>query len=185
MDLRDRCARARRRIEGVVDLRELFAEGSFDLRDRDFGRERRHLVLELRKLVGDVRWQKIPAGREQLPELDEDRAEPFERAAQAYAAGRAVPAEDVGAARKGEPASARLGGEQELVQAEAERDLEDRREAAEAEHAGRVVVLGSRDYRPAATVVPGRRGRSDGKPRELPIVHAREEELRRDRADQA
>ena len=37
--------------------------------------DRRHLILQLRQLVGDVVWEQIPAGRQELAELDVDGAE--------------------------------------------------------------------------------------------------------------
>ena len=47
--------------------------------------ERRHLILQLRELGGDVGRQQIRAHRQRLAELDEDRAELLERLAQAHA----------------------------------------------------------------------------------------------------
>ncbi|MOA08739.1 hypothetical protein D3C78_1285300 [compost metagenome] len=69
--------------EHLVDGR---AELLLDQRHRLLGRERRHLVLQVRQLVGDVRRQQVAAGGQQLAELDEHRAEVFQAAAQALAA---------------------------------------------------------------------------------------------------
>ena len=60
--------------------------------EHEFGGERRHLVLQLRELVGDVGRQQVAARRQQLAELDEDRAQRFERQAQAHRARRVEPA---------------------------------------------------------------------------------------------
>ena len=59
------------------------------------GRERRHAVLQLGELVGDVGRQQVAPGRQHLAELDEDRAEPLERQAQALAARRVEAAPEV------------------------------------------------------------------------------------------
>ena len=123
------------------------AERALDFGDGEVGRERRYPVLELRELVGDVGGQEVAARREHLAELDEDRPERFERAAQAHGAGRLVAAEEVERARTPEPAAGRVAGEGELVEAEAERDPSDLRETGEAAHA--------LDYRPG--VAPVRR----------------------------
>ena len=52
--------------------------------------EGRNAVLQLRELVGDVRRQQVAPRRDHLPELDEDRPEVLERAAQALAAAAAA-----------------------------------------------------------------------------------------------
>lgn len=43
-------------------------------------------VLQERQLIGQIRWQQIPTGREHLAELDEDGAQRFEGEAQTFAA---------------------------------------------------------------------------------------------------
>ena len=125
--LRDRRARDRLALEAREDLADRLPERAFDLGDREVGRERRHAVLQLRELVGDVRGQQVAARREHLAELDEDRPERLERAAQAHRARRAVAAEEIERARAPEPAAGRVAGERELVETEAERDPGDLR----------------------------------------------------------
>jgi hypothetical protein len=79
MHLCDRGRRERLRFEA----RERFGDGSAErlLDDGARGRivERRHAVLELGELDGDIGWQKVATRGERLPELDEDGAELFER----------------------------------------------------------------------------------------------------------
>ncbi len=48
--------------------------------------EGRYAILQHRQLFGDVQRQQVPAGRENLAELDEDRPQAFQRQAQARAA---------------------------------------------------------------------------------------------------
>ena len=54
-------------------------------RDHLFGRERRHAVLQLGELVGDVERQQVAPRREHLAELDEDRPQLLQGEAQAPA----------------------------------------------------------------------------------------------------
>jgi hypothetical protein len=56
--------------------------GALDLATRQLRRKRRHPVLQLRELVGDVERQQVAPRGEHLAELDEDRAERLERLAQ-------------------------------------------------------------------------------------------------------
>ena len=42
-------------------------------------------VLQHRQFFGDIRRQQVATGRENLPELDEDRPQPFQRQAQTSA----------------------------------------------------------------------------------------------------
>ena len=55
-------------------------------------RERRHAVLQLGELVGDVGRQQVAPGRQRLAELHEDRAEFLEREPDPLAARAALPA---------------------------------------------------------------------------------------------
>ncbi len=113
--------------------------------------------------------QQVASGREHLAELHEDRPERLERAAQPLAARGGVPAEEIERARGPEPASARLGGEEELVEAEAERDPEDRREAEKAGHPGLLfwgrtgLSLGARVGNSYSAPAPMRRAALDRK----------------------
>ena len=58
----------------------------FDHAERNFGRERRHLVLQLAQLDQDVLRHYVRPCREQLPELDEGRPEFLEHLAHMLAA---------------------------------------------------------------------------------------------------
>src|SRR6266496_2965985 len=90
---------------------------------RELARKRRHPVLELRQLVGQVGGQEVAARREHLAELDEDGAECLQRQAQPHPARlgeRAKEKQRVQRAR--EPASR---SERELVQPEAQGYPED------------------------------------------------------------
>ncbi len=116
VDLRHRCARHRLRVELLEYLGDRLAERALDLGDGELSRKRRHLVLELGQLVGEVGGQQIAARREHLSELDEDRSESFERAAQPHRARLGEPAEEQQRAK--EPRGAAIGGERELVEPE-------------------------------------------------------------------
>ena len=97
MHLRDR-GRGER---GVLEAREHFGErpavGALQTRARHRGRERRHPVLQLRELIGDVRRQQVATGRDRLAELDENRAQLDQRQAQVR------PARAGAAARRPDP----------------------------------------------------------------------------------
>ena len=54
-------------------------------------RKRRHAVLQHRELVRDVGRQQVAARGQDLAELDEDRPQRFQRAAQAHGARRDMP----------------------------------------------------------------------------------------------
>ena len=100
-------------------------------------RERAHVVLERSQLDDDVRRDDVGPRREQLPELDEGRAELVEQLAQMLAARRA---RSLGLRGRGD---ARLGGApgqevgelvrlEEVPEAVPHHDLRDLREASEA-----------------------------------------------------
>ena len=80
----------RRRAASSSKLREQLgdrpAERCLDAGLRILAGEGRHAVLQLREFVGDVGRQQVAPRREDLPELDEDRAEFLEREPQALAA---------------------------------------------------------------------------------------------------
>ena len=84
--LRDRRAGDGRAVELGEHLVDRPAVDALQRGDHLLGRERRDAVLQLRELVGDVGRQQIAPRREHLPELDEDRSERFERAAQSHRA---------------------------------------------------------------------------------------------------
>ncbi len=90
VNLRNGCARLRLTIEAhehVVDGTPVYA-----LQDckRLFDRERLDGVLQQRQLVGNIRRQQIAACGEHLPELDEDRAQGFQCAAQTHSTRRGM-----------------------------------------------------------------------------------------------
>ena len=62
------------------------AERLLDQRARGVAVERRDAILQQRQFLGDVRRHQVAAGRQDLPELDEDRPEFLQRQAQARAA---------------------------------------------------------------------------------------------------
>ena len=90
MDLRDRGGGERFRLELGEDVFRRPAVSGRDDLPRLFRRERWHLVLQLRQFRTDVGCEQVLAGRQRLPELDEDRAEFLERLSDAHAAGRVV-----------------------------------------------------------------------------------------------
>jgi hypothetical protein len=83
MHLRHRGRGHRAALEAGEDLVHRLAIGLFQLRDRLFGREGRHPILQSRQLVGDIQRQQVAASGKHLAELDEDRAQVFQRLAQA------------------------------------------------------------------------------------------------------
>ena len=85
MDLRDRRGRERRRVELRENIRDRAAKRALERRDRERAGERRHLVLELRELRGDLRSEQIGPHGQHLAELHEDRAELLEREPEAHA----------------------------------------------------------------------------------------------------
>ena len=84
--MRDRRRGERLLIEAREHLGERPLVRELDDAARVGAGERRHAILQLFQLVGDVARQQIAARRQHLPELHEDRAELFEREAQALAA---------------------------------------------------------------------------------------------------
>jgi hypothetical protein len=93
VDLRDRRRGERTTVELGENLLDGPAEGHCERGGRLVAGERRHLVLELRELGGDIGRQQIGTHRERLAELDEDRPELLEREAQPHAERPACSAE--------------------------------------------------------------------------------------------
>ena len=64
--------------------------------DRLLRRKGRHLILQLRQLIGDIRRQQVAACGQHLTELDEDRPQRFERETQSLTArgGKITPEEE-------------------------------------------------------------------------------------------
>jgi hypothetical protein len=90
----------RHRIETREHARKRRAEGIFNGRNGNRAVERRDAILKLRQLIGDVGGQQVAAGRQGLPELDEDRPQLLERQTQPFAAGGAYAALKPGPGRK-------------------------------------------------------------------------------------
>ena len=84
VNLRDRGAGLRDQLEPCEDLRQRLAEHALERLDDAFGRKRRHAILQPRELVGDVGRQQVAPSGQQLAELDEDRAQVFQREPQAH-----------------------------------------------------------------------------------------------------
>src|SRR5437868_2043074 len=127
MDLRDGRARDGFLVEGKEHFRNFLSKRFFNLENCQARGERRHLVLQLGKLVGDVERQQVAARGEHLAELDEDRAERLERLAQALGAPRRALAQ--------------------VVQPEAQADPEDARQAQQVTQGGGSAVRGARARR--------------------------------------
>ncbi len=85
MHLRDRRGGDGVAIERLEHLVDGLPVEPVERRDDLVGRKRRHAVLQLRELVGDVERDQVAPRREHLPELDEDRAQILERKAQPHA----------------------------------------------------------------------------------------------------
>ena len=133
MHLRDRGAGDRRAVERLEHLRRPAcrrARSSVAITCSDG--ERRHAVLQLRELVGDVGRQQVAPRGEHLPELDEDRAQVLEREAQPLRARRRRVAPERERARERPHGAEPLVAGQELVEPVLERDERDPREAEEA-----------------------------------------------------
>jgi hypothetical protein len=91
--LRNRRRRERLGVESGEQLADRLAERALERLNRELARERRHLVLQLRELRGELGRQNVGTHRERLAELHEDRAELLERDAQPRAQRqRAAPA---------------------------------------------------------------------------------------------
>jgi hypothetical protein len=141
MYLRDRGARVGLALEGREHLADADTEAALDLAGGKLGGERRHAVLQLGELVGDVERQQVAPRREDLPELDEDWPEHLERLAQPHRARRAPPRVHA-----------------EIMQPEAQADGEDANKASEATQGARSVFPSA----PARRAI--RRRRSHGRP---------------------
>ncbi len=77
--LGDRGGGQRHFLESAQVRVERRAVGALDAGARHRARERRHVVLQLGQLVGDVVGQQVASRGQGLAELDEDRSELLER----------------------------------------------------------------------------------------------------------
>ncbi len=85
MDLRDRSGREGLDVEPLENRMDGIVVSRFENRYCLVCRERRYRVLELGEFFGDIRREQVAPGRDRLAEFDEDRAELFEREADALA----------------------------------------------------------------------------------------------------
>src|SRR5690349_22655596 len=128
MHLRNRSARDRLVVERAEYPSDPPAVGALERRDDMFARERRHAVLQLGELVGDVLRDEIPPRGKNRTELDEDRPQRFQRETEALLAGRREIAPEGERAGRGPHPAKALVAEQELVEPVVERDEPDLRE---------------------------------------------------------
>ncbi|MCY1205597.1 hypothetical protein D9M72_171490 [compost metagenome] len=87
VDLGHRGRGQRLDVEAGEHLADPGAQLFLDTRDGLLRGERRYLVLQAGQFIGDIGRHQVAASGEQLAELDEDRAEVFQRQAQARSAG--------------------------------------------------------------------------------------------------
>src|SRR5207248_3478023 len=116
----------------LEDLLEWLAIDSRQRRNDLLGRKRRHGVLQLRQLVGDVGWQKIAPRRKHLAELDEDRTEILERLSKTHGTRRRKIAPEKKRIDERPQGSRALMAQRKLVQAVPQRDHDDAGKARDA-----------------------------------------------------
>ena len=133
--LRDRGAGHRLAIELHEQTIQRFAKGALDGGNSHLSRKRRHAVLQLGQLGGDVGRQQVAPGGKHLAELDEKRAEFFERHAQPLATGRIQIAPQCDQAAKGTQAGLGRRRQRQFVQPVAEKNPENI-DATQQLHAG-------------------------------------------------
>ena len=132
--LRDRRRRERRLVELLEHLGDRPSVGALDDRAGLGARERRHAVLQLLELVGDVGRQQVAARRQRLAELHEDRPEFLEREPDALAARAALAALEPRGRRQVEREAQRteqVRGEDDLVEPVAHEHALDLQEPAD------------------------------------------------------
>ncbi|MCY1359182.1 hypothetical protein D9M69_457390 [compost metagenome] len=134
VDLRDRRAGDRLVLEGLEQRRNPAAQRALDDLHRHRRVERRHLVLQLGQLVGDVGRHQVAPRRQDLAELDEDRPQRRQRPPQALAARHVELAPDGDDAHQEADLAVAEAGEHQLVQAVVKDDEEDLAKAQEAGH---------------------------------------------------
>jgi hypothetical protein len=129
--LRDRGARDRDHVELAEDLGVRALVGLVQGLDHALARYRRHVVLQLRELVGDVLGNEVAPDRKELAELHEDRTERLERAPQPLPArGGSVAPEEENAEEKADQSAARTTNEfVEAVLADRVDDADDAEDA--------------------------------------------------------
>ena len=136
VNLGDRRRGHRRRCELGEQFAQRASEIRFDRSNRLLRWKRRHAVLQLGQLIGDVERQQVAAGGQNLAELDEDRTQRLQRQPQPDCRWLPVtPPEADDARQPGEP-PCRIVREHHLVEPEAARNEKDSGEAEQA-HGGR------------------------------------------------
>ena len=129
VNLSHRRAGYRRLVELGEHLARRPSIGRLDLRVHLFHVKRWHPVLQLGQFVGNIDRQQIAARRQHLPELDEDRPQVFQEAAQAHRVRLAVPPPEMQGATQRRQATARLMFDNHLVDTVATGNAEDLGEA--------------------------------------------------------
>ena len=152
MHLRHRGARDRRAVERLEHLVDRLPEAALERRDHLFDRERRHAVLQLRELVGNVGRQQVAPRGQHLPELHEDRSQRLEGQPQPDRARLAQVAPEQHAVDPRAHRAQALVRQQDVVQPEADRDSRDAGEAQDP-HAP---IVRARNMRPSRSA-PERR----------------------------
>ncbi|VVN32836.1 hypothetical protein PS624_04934 [Pseudomonas fluorescens] len=148
MYLRHRCRSQRFDVETAEHVADFLAQLFFDQLDRQLRIERRHAVLQQHQLIGDVFRQQVAAGRENLPELDENRPEILQRQAQTRPPAKVqrlarepAPRQHI-AQRQEKPGQRQI--EQQVIEAVADHDRLDAQQTADGEQL-HALSLGSRD----------------------------------------
>ncbi len=116
----DRRARDRYPFEIVEQHIDWRTQRLLDKTDRHVRWERRHLILQLRELIGDIHRQQVAPGRQHLAELHENRPETFEREAQPHAGRLIELAADRGDAQQQPHAPVVDTAEHHLIETEAD-----------------------------------------------------------------
>ncbi len=126
------------------DRLERPAEGPLDDGARDRGGKRRHAILQLGELLGEVGRQQVAPRREHLAELDEDRPEPLQAQAQALAARRVeAPPDGDDANEQADPGLAKARQRQLVEPVAKNRDADDD-EPGDVPHRGGGCRVGAR-----------------------------------------
>ena len=118
------------------DLVQVTIIGLFNNPARHLARKRRHGVLQAGEFIGDIGRQQVPAGGEDLAELDIDRPEFFQHQTHAPRAGTLLAPEPVPRQQvKRKPKGAeQVGGEDKFIQAVFDKDPLHGQQAQEAGH---------------------------------------------------
>ena len=135
VDLGDRSTGDRDAIKLAEYRIQRFAKRTLDGGHSDFAGKRRHPVLQMGQLVGDIRRQQVPPRRQHLAKLDEDGPELLQRLTQALTS-RCIEAPPQGdhAPQALDPRAIKPR-ENQLVEAVTQHDPDDERASKQAVHA--------------------------------------------------